>query len=166
MNSNHALQKNRGCLSALGWILLAAGVFLGALLWNQVRLVVLGQVIDGAVTEVTTRVTYGGGGSRKPGESMDSYGQRSRASITHELHVHCAPEGAEPFDFVTTSTFGHELKAGDSVRVIHVPGSPKSAEIYSDKQLWLPMVVGAFVSFSCLGAGIFLRRLVGGLPPA
>ena len=165
MDRTKQLQQNRGCFSAVGWILLAFGVFFfGALLWNQGRLVAFGQVTDGTITKLTTRVSYGGGSSRRPGESLESYRNRNRPSISYDLHVTYTPEGGEPFEFKTTSTFGHELQKGDSVKVIYVPGSPKSAEIHSAKQLWLPMVVGFIVSSGCLAGGIFLRRLVKRIP--
>jgi hypothetical protein len=161
MNRTHALQQNRGCFAAGSWILIAAAVFFfSALLWNQGRLVVWGRQTDGTITKVTTRTTYGGTTSRRPGETEESYRKRNKASTSYDLHVRYTPEGSEPFEFKTTSTFGHELKEGDRVEVIYVPGSPKRAEIYSAKQLWWPMVVGCIVTAVSLTGGLLLRRLV------
>ena len=165
MNRNLALQQNRGCFVAGSWILIAASIFfLSALLWNQGRLVVWGRTTDGVITKVTTRTTYGGSSSRRPGESRESHRERNRPSTSYDLHVRYTPEGAEPFEFKTTSTFGHELKEGDPVEVIYLPGSPKSAEIHSAKQLWWPMVVGGIVTAVSLTGGLLLRRLVKRIP--
>ncbi|MBL9152969.1 MAG: DUF3592 domain-containing protein [Verrucomicrobiales bacterium] len=161
MNRTQSLQQNRGCFAAGSWILIAASVFFfSALMWNQGRLVAWGRTTDGTITKVTTRTTYGGSSSRRPGESLENYRKRNTASTSYDLHVRYTPEGAEPVEFKTTSTFGHELKEGDSVKVIYLPGSPKRAEIYSAKQLWWPMVVGGIVTLVSLVGGLLLRRLV------
>lgn len=62
-------------------------------------------------------------------------------------------------DFKTVSTFGHDLKVGDAVKVIHLVSDPGFAEIYSAKQVWLPLGVGIIVTTVCGGLGWFLRRI-------
>ncbi len=154
------IARNLGCASGLGWILLVAGLlFLSALLWNQVRLAVWGKTAEGIVTEVTTRVSYGSS-PRKSGESLESYHQRTGATVSHDLHIRFTTESGVTTDIVTLSTFGHELREGDRVKLIYLPADPARAEIHSVKQLWLPMIVGFVVSVTCLGGGFYLRRTV------
>lgn len=150
--------RNQGCASVLGWILLALGTFfLGALLWNQVRVAVFGEVTDGFVEKVTTRVSYGSA-PRRPGESLESNRDRSGGGVAHDLHIRFPTSGGKEVGFTTVSTFGHELAEGDAVRVIYLPHQPEKAEIYSPKQLWLPTLTGTIVTAIFLGGGIYLRR--------
>ncbi|MCB1233229.1 MAG: DUF3592 domain-containing protein [Verrucomicrobiae bacterium] len=154
---SRTIEANQRRAPVLGGILLIAGLFfLGALIWNQGRLAVFGKITEGVVTEVTTRVSYGSS-PRKAGESMESLSQRSAPAVTHDLHLRFTPENGEPVDIVTVSTFGHSLKEGDGVKLIYLPGDPAHAEIYSARQLWLPMIVGSIVSTLCLWGGVFLR---------
>lgn len=147
----------------MGWVLLAFGLFfLGALLWNQARVAVFGIVTDGIVEKVTTRVSYGSS-PRRPGESMESYRDRSGGGASHDLHIRFSTTDGEEVGFTTVSTFGHELNEGDPVRVIFLPNQPEKAEIYSPKQLWLPLVTGTIVTAFFLGGGIYLRRTMNSL---
>jgi hypothetical protein len=124
---------------------LVAGVFfLGCVTWNQFRLAVFGKATDGVVVEgkegEPERIRHRGGSQR--------------------YTVRFTPENGEPVEFKTSSTFGTELKWGDAVKVIYMPKNPTTAEIYSAKQLWLPMMVGLFVGTTCLGGGLLLRLIL------
>ena len=161
MSPNHPLAKNRGCFRFVSWALLLFGILcLGRLVWD-LRLAVTGSIADGAITKITMRTSYGGSsGRRRDGESEESYRKRTnRASTSYDLLVRFTPQGGEPRDFQTVATFGHDAKVGDAVKVIYLPGDPGSAEIYSAKQVWLPMAVGFIVTTLCLGGGWFLRKL-------
>jgi hypothetical protein len=142
-----------------GIVLLAAGFFfLGALIWNQGRLAIFGKRADGVVREIT-ETTRTSATTRRDGESLQAYRERSRRKGTrYTLRVQFTPEGGAPAEFSTTSTFGHTLEKGGMVRVIYLPGDPAGAEIDSARQLWLPMAVGFIVSAVCLGGGALLIR--------
>lgn len=151
-----APRKKSGSL-IFGIILLAAGIFfLGAVIWNQGRLALFGKRADGVVREII-ETTHTSATSRREGESLQSYRERSRRKSTrYTLRVQFVPEGGTPAEFSTTSTFGHDIAEGGKVRVVYLPGNPAGAEIDSAKQLWLPMAVGLTVSAVCLGGGVFL----------
>lgn len=153
-----APRKNSGFL-LFGIILLVAGVFfLGAVIWNQGRLALFGKRADGVVQEII-ETTQTSAASRREGESLQSYRERSRRKSTrYTLRVQFVPEGGAPAEFSTTSTFGHDIMEGGKVRVVYLPGDPAGAEIDSAKQLWLPMAVGFVVSAVCLGGGTVLLR--------
>ncbi len=134
------VSQNRGCARTVAWVLLALGTFFFAcLMWNQFRLAVLGKVTDGIVV--------------KPTESAEQQERIHRRGNAHRILVRYTPEGGEPVEFRTSSTFGTELNWGDPVKVIYLPGDLMGAEIYTARQLWLPMTVGLIVSLACLGAG-------------
>ncbi len=155
MTLDHALSQNRGCFRFIGWALLLGSVlFVGRFVFD-LKLAVTGRIADGAITKVTKRTSYSST-SRRNGESNASYNGRSGASTSYDLTVRFTPEGGTNTEFVTTSTFGHELKEGDTVKVIYQASQPTQAEIYSAKQLWLPLCVGFVVSAFSLGGGLFL----------
>ena len=170
MNSNCPKSPSRGVVLFFGWsLLLLTVLFLGRLVLDA-RLAAFGVIADGAVTKIEMNTTYGGSSSRRTSGSGYRRG-KSDASTSYHATVRFAPAGEEPRDFKTVSTFGHELKVGDAVKVIHLPWNPGAAEIYSAKQLWLPLGVGVTVTLISGGLGWFLLRLAGrmksaGVPPA
>lgn len=163
MTPDHPLAQNRGCFRFVSWALLLGGAFFLTMAVLQTRLPIFGKITDGVVTKITERVSSGPRSvKRLPGESDSSYRERrrerERGGISYDLHVRFTPEGGSPTDIKTSSTFGKELNQGDPVKVIYLASNPANAEIYSAKQLWLPLCVGFVVSFMCLGGGFFLRQ--------
>ena len=159
---SNPLQKNRGCFSVLSWVLLVAGAFfLSVVIFKDLRLALFGKPADGVITKITERVSSGGSGRQRQGESDAAYRERKRrVGISYDMHVRYTPEGGEPVEFKTSSTFGHEHKAGDSVKLIYLPSNPMRAEVNTTKQVWLPIGVGFLVSAFCLFGGWFLRMAV------
>jgi hypothetical protein len=152
---NEALRGNRGCATVVSWLMMAAGVFFfGALITHDVRLALTGQFADGVVTKVIERTTS----SRS--SSSNGKRQRSAPGVSYTLVVRYRPQDMEPVEFKTSSTFGHSHKEDDAVKVIYLRSNPTMAEIYSAKQLWLPICVGFVVSTVCLYGGRLLRRAV------
>lgn len=169
MDGKEQKRKPRGAALFFGWsLLLLTGLFLGRVVLDA-RLAAFGVLADGVVTKIEMNTTYGGGStSRHSGESHSDYQRRrgSRASTSYYATVRFAPAGGQARDFKTVSTFGHELKVGDGVKVIHLSWNPGVAEIYSAKQLWLPLGVGITVTLICGGLGWFLLRLARRMKPS
>lgn len=160
---NKAFQQNRGCFSVFSWLLLLAGAFfLSVVIFKDLRLALFGKTADGVITKVTERVSSSRSSSkRNPGESESAYRERTRrVGISYDMHVRFTPEGGAPVEFKTGSTFGHEHKQGDAVKIIYLPGNPSRAEVHTTKQVWMPIGVGFVVSTLCLFGGWFLRQLV------
>lgn len=153
MTLNHALSQNRGCFTFVGWTMLLFSVLFVGRFVMDLRLATLGKITDGEVIKVTERYSIGTN-SRKSRKSDDHSG----GGVSYDLTVRFTPEGATPVEFETSSTFGHDLKVGDTVKVIYLASNLMGAEIYSAKQLWLPLCVGFVVSSACLGGGYFLLR--------
>jgi hypothetical protein len=157
MSATQPKPNPRGFFLVSGWLMLAAGVFfLGAVLWNDCQLAARGVFGEGVITHVEVRSSHGGGGSRRDHESDEEYRNRTRGGVSHILTVRHTPEGGEPTDFKVRSTFGKDLKEGDEVKVIYLPDQPAKAQIYSTKQLWLPIAVGFSASAGSLGIGALL----------
>ncbi|MCB1094703.1 MAG: DUF3592 domain-containing protein [Verrucomicrobiae bacterium] len=155
---NSTKDDRRGCALPAGFIFLAAGLFfLGATLLGEARLAVFGEKTEGVVTKVTSRVSYSSS-PRKKGESHASYQDRSGPSVTYVLSVAFTTAHGSPEAFDTVSTWGHEMKEGDTVEVVYLPKHPATAEIYSARQLWLPLAVGSVVTLTTLGIGGMLIR--------
>lgn len=153
MTLNHAISQNRGCFSFASWALLLFSVLFVGRFVMDLRLAAFGKTTDGVVIKVTER------------HSINSRARTVRVSdassgggVSYDLTVRFTPESATPVEFETSSTFGHELKEGDTVKVIYLSSDLMGAEIYSAKQLWLPLCVGFIVSSACLGGGYFLRQ--------
>ena len=148
----------RRMLRIIAWALLAFAVLgLGRVVWD-LRLGMMGVIADGIVTQIEIKHTSGGAVMRRAGELESDYQSRRRRkeSTTQYATVRFTPAGGEPRDFKTVCTFGRELKKGDAVKVIHLASDPGVAEIYSAKQLWLPIGVGTVVSLLCGGGGWLL----------
>lgn len=142
-----AVAQNRGCARTIAWVLVVSGTFfLGCVMWNQFRLAVLGKVTDGVVI--------------KPSDVSEQEERIHRRGNSQRIFVRYTPEGGGPVEFKTSRTFGTELSWGDAVKVIYLPKNPLGAEIYSAKQLWLPMMVGLLVSTVCLGGGLLLQLII------
>ncbi len=155
MKTNNSKTPPRGVILFFAWSCLAfTALCLGRVVLDA-RLAACGVIADGVVTKLETNTTYGGGSSSRRSTSRRS----SDASTSHYGTVRFAPAGGEARDFKTVSTFGHELKAGDAVKVIHLPWNPGAAEIYSAKQVWLPLGAGITVTLITGGLGWFLLRL-------
>jgi hypothetical protein len=160
MSSSSSKSNPRPFFIAAGWVMVAAGIFfLGAVLWNDCRLAMKGVFGEGVITHVEARASSSSGGRRREHETDEEYRNRTRGGVSHILTVRHTPEGGEPTDFKVRSTFGKDLKEGDAVKVIYLPEQPTKAQIYSTKQLWLPIVVGFTASAAALGIGAFLLRL-------
>lgn len=156
-SSTHPKPNPRGFFLVSGWLMLAAGVFfLGAVLWNDCRLAAKGVFGEGVITHVEVRSSASSTGKRWDHESEDAYRNRMRGGVSHILTVRHTPAGGEPTDFKVRSTFGKDLKEGDAVKVIYLPEQPAKAQIYSTKQLWLPIAVGFTASAGSLGIGALL----------
>lgn len=144
-------QARRPMPAGIGWTLVVFGVFfLAVAIGKDARRVVFGQYAEGEITKITERSSSSG--------SSDKYGKRRGGGVSHILTVRFTPEGGQPLDVDTLATWGFTEKVGDRVRLIHLPGRPEDAEIYSTKQIWLPLATGFTVSALCLGGGIALLR--------
>ncbi len=161
MKTNQSKTPSPGVILFFAWSFLAFAALCLVRVVLDVRLAALGIIADGVVTKIEMTTSYGGGTTRRSGELYSDYQKRrsrSSASTSYHATVHFTPEGGEARDFKTVSTFGHDLKVGDAVKVIHL--DPGFAEIYSAKQVWLPLGVGIIVTTVCGGLGWFLRRIV------
>lgn len=162
MKTSSTKKLPRGLILFLAWACLAfAALCLGRVVLDA-RLAALGVVADGTVVKTEITTTSGGTTSRRSGESRSEYERRRSNRSSTSLHAtvrFTAAGETAPRDFKTVATFRQELKTGDTVKVIHLPSDPGSAEIYSAKQLWLPLTVGIVVTLVSGGLGWFLLRL-------
>jgi hypothetical protein len=165
---NKGLSQNRGCMGFAGWALLIGGLLFLTSAVNQTRLPLFGKKTEGVITKIEEKTSYSNV-SRRDGESRESYRERSRrqgTSTSYFCLVRYTPEGAEPVEFKTRSTFGHDSKEGDAVPVIYLPSNPMNAEINTAKQVWMPLAIGYNVSLVCIGLGWFLLKLKRAIPNA
>ena len=146
-------RAKRGPPAGIGWTLIVFGVFfLSVALLKDVRRAAFGQFAEGEIIKITERSSIGGGGT-------DSRGRRKKSGgVSHILTVRFTPTGGERMEVDTLATWGFSEKVGDKVRLIHLPGKPQDAEIYSVKQVWLPLATGLAVGSLCLGGGVLILR--------
>jgi hypothetical protein len=140
-----------------GWsLLLLTALFLVRLVLDW-RLAASGVIAHGKVVNVETGTRCGCHGTSRR--------QRGTGKTVYAT-VRFAPAGGALRDFKTICTFREIPKKGDAVKVIHLPWNPAAAEIYSVRQLWLPLAVGFAVTLISGGAGVFLLRCARRAKPA
>lgn len=137
-------QRRSSAPLVFGLLLLLMGTFFLSVVVFRDAPVALFGIKAGAVVEKVTeeprRTT-----SRNSGPS-------------HRLHLLFTLPDGEPARFDSLSTWGLTLQAGDEVPIIYRPGPPLHAEVYSARQLWLPLATGTVVSTICLLGGYFILR--------
>jgi hypothetical protein len=154
MNRNWSSQGTpRSIPAGIGWTLIAFGVFfLAAVIMKDTRRAAFGQFADGEIVKITERTSSGGGGTDKHGR------RKASAGVSHVLTVRYTPGNGEPMEVETLATWGFSEKVGDRVRMIYLPDRLDDAEIYSFKQIWLPLATGFTLSALCLGGGTWIVR--------
>jgi len=161
MTLNEKLSQSRGCFRFIGWALLLAGIGFLCAAVSQTRLPISGKITKGVVTKIDERISIGSVSQQKGESDAWYFERRSRSKgVSYDLTVHYTPEGAAPADFKSVATFGLAHKVGDQVDVIYLPSNPLGAEIYTARQVWLPLCVGFTVSFLCIGGGFYLLRAI------
>jgi hypothetical protein len=161
MNPNSVLthRSKRGVPAGLGWTLIVFGLFfLAVVVFKDAPLALFGRIAEGEIIRITER-TSSDHSPRRRGESRASYRARTRkGGVSHVLTLRYAPAGEAARDIETLATWGFSEKVGDRVQVIYLPDEPDDAEIYSAKQLWLPLATGCTVTTLCLVGGGFIVR--------
>jgi Protein of unknown function (DUF3592) len=149
-------------LKIVSWSLLAFALLGLCRVLHDTRLAVTGVVVEGVVTGTEVKSTSSTT-VRHSGESWAQYKRRrdrQRGGENYYATVRFHPaNGGAARDFKTLCTFGHDIKAGDAVQVIHLPSDPGVVEIHSARQLWWPIGVGCIVTLATAGLGLWLRRL-------
>lgn len=162
MNTSQEKTTRRRMVLVLGGSLLLFGVLCLARVVFDAQLGFTGAITDGVVTKIEMRSSSSGVTSRRSGETWSEYERRrdrQRGSVSYDCSVRFTPAAGEPRDFKTVSTFGHDRKVGDAVKVIYLASNPGRAEIYSAKQVWLPLCVGGIVTIASLTGAWFFFRL-------
>ncbi len=126
-----------------GLLLLLMGAFFsGVVAFRDAPLALFG-LRTGAVVEKVT-------------EEPNHTSRKSRPS--YRLHLLFTLPNGESARFDSLSTWGHTLQAGDEVAIIYRPGPPLRGEVYSARQLWLPLATGTIASAVCLLGGYAILR--------
>jgi hypothetical protein len=122
---------------AMGLVLVALGL-VGAtsLATKEIPLALFGEHSTGIVRKVET-ITSSGGSRRSQNGKLES-----RSSTSYIMHLSFTTKDGNPIEFKTTATFNTEARVGDQHPIIYLPTKPRTAKIYSARQLWLPMCVG------------------------
>ena len=91
--------------------------------------------------------------------SKRRYGRtESRSGHTTIMHLTFNTKEGKPMQSKSTATFHTEAKVGHTHPMIYLPSHPERAQIYSAKQLWLPMTVGVIFSTVTLLLGLRCLR--------
>ncbi len=152
--------KNHGPPAGLGWTLIVFGLFfMSVVVFKDAPLALFGQLTEGEIVKITERSTMGSKSPRRAGETLSAYRKRSKeGGVSYLLGVRFTPAGGQPVEIETKATYGFSEQVGDKVQMIYLPSRLQGAEIYSLKQLWLPLATGVVVSTLCLlGGGLILR---------
>ena len=137
-------------------LFLLSALFLGGTLQGQCRLAAFGKTADGVVTKRRAKTSSSTTSGKR--NSAGQYTKTGGGGTTYFYTVRFTPENGPPVEFETTGCWGTVLVVGDAVKVIHLPSRPTLAEIYTTKQLWLPMYVGLGMGLACLGGGGFMLQ--------
>lgn len=137
-------------------LFLLSALFLGGTLQGQCRLAAFGKKADGVVTKL--RAATSSSSSSGTRNSSGGYNRSGGGGTTYFYTVRFTPENGPPVEFETTGCWGTVLVVGDAVKIIYLPSRPTRAEIYTTKQLWLPMCTGLGMGLACLGGGGFMLR--------
>ena len=138
-------------------LLLLSALFLGATLQGQCRVAAFGKIADGVVTKLRAKTSSSTSSGKR--NAAGQYTQTGGGGTTYFYTVRFTPENGLPVEFEATGCWGTVLIMGDTVKVIYLPSRPTYAEIYTTKQLWLPMCTGLGMGLACLGGGAFMLRL-------
>ena len=137
----------------LGILMLLAGIgFAAALFRKEGRLVFLGERASGTVESV--RVT-----STPSRTTSVSRVQVHHGSSTNEwLTLAFKTREGKDASFRALATFHTEVKVGDTLPIVYLPGDPSVGSIDTTRQLWMPFFVGFTVMIVCLAGGALLMQ--------
>lgn len=137
-------------------LLLLSALFFGGTLQGQCWLAAFGKTANGVVTKLRASTSSSTTDGKR--NSAGEYNRTGGGGTTYFYTVRFTPENGPPVEFEATGCWGTVLEVGNAVKVIYLLSRPTYAEIYTTRQLWLPMFTGLGMGLACLGGSAFMLR--------